>query len=290
MSGIILHPHTREQLRSFLDLPSHAVLLAGPTGLGKTTAAMHLSERLLGLPSGAFSSHAYTMLLRPEDERAIGIDSIRRLEHFTTLKVPKASGSTPIARIAVVKDAHRLTEEAQNALLKILEEPPRDTVIILTASSDRLLLPTIRSRVQTIVVRKPEIELLIKHFSAEGRKDDDVRRAALMSGGLPAVMHTLLNDTNHPLAQATATARSILQASMFDRLRLVDDLSKHKEACQDILFVLQQMAGLSLANPQMTPRAAARWQQILSAAYDAADQLTVNAQPKLVLTNFMLKL
>lgn len=71
-----------------------------------------------------------------------GIESIREIIHFLTIQTTKKGE----LRAVVVEDAHLMTPEAQNAFLKTLEEPPRDTIIILTAPRDDLLLPTITSR------------------------------------------------------------------------------------------------------------------------------------------------
>lgn len=81
-----------------------------------------------------------------ESDQSIGIDAIRALIHQCSLQ---SSGQRGIW----IKDAARLTTEAQNALLKLLEEPPARTTIMLTVSSPDGLLPTIISRCQLIRVR-----------------------------------------------------------------------------------------------------------------------------------------
>lgn len=76
-----------------------------------------------------------------ETETTIGIDAVRELQKKISLK---AWGEFP--KISLIKDAHNLTIEAQNAFLKTLEEPPAQTVIILETPQRDLLLPTILSR------------------------------------------------------------------------------------------------------------------------------------------------
>lgn len=71
-----------------------------------------------------------------------GIESIREIIHHLTLQTANANET----RGVIVEDAHLMTESAQNAFLKTLEEPPKDTIIILTAPREELLLPTILSR------------------------------------------------------------------------------------------------------------------------------------------------
>jgi len=84
---------------------------------------------------------------------SIGIEQIRDLEKKLTLKPYKAK-----IKIAVINEAEKLTHPAQNALLKTLEEPPANSLIILTAAKKDLLLPTIVSRCQ-ISKLKEEIDL-----------------------------------------------------------------------------------------------------------------------------------
>ena len=90
-----------------------------------------------------------------EAENSLGIDDIRSLQHQLSFK-PYASSS----KIAILPRAEKLTIPAQNAMLKLLEEPPKDTVIILSSPTTEALLPTIVSRCQIIrLISKPQIEI-----------------------------------------------------------------------------------------------------------------------------------
>lgn len=86
----------------------------------------------------------------------ITIDQVRDLQHQLSLKPYAAKLKT-----GIILEAQRMTVEAQNALLKTLEEPPAHSVLILTALSTKNLLPTIVSRCQTVRLR-PEIDLEIE--------------------------------------------------------------------------------------------------------------------------------
>lgn len=86
---------------------------------------------------------------------SLGIEEIRQLEHRLNLKPYRSS-----YKATIVEDAQRLTVPAQNALLKTLEEPPKNTLLILTAPQPGNLLPTIVSRCQIIeLAPKTEIKL-----------------------------------------------------------------------------------------------------------------------------------
>ena len=114
------------------------------------------------LPEGGFDGHAQSLIISPEDGKAIGIESARQLERFMRLKVPS---DKPYNRAAIIEDSHLMSIEAQNALLKTLEEPPAGTLIIMTVSYEPALLPTVRSRAQTLAVQRPEQQQVKEFFS-----------------------------------------------------------------------------------------------------------------------------
>ncbi len=279
-------------MESFIAKPGHALILAGPEGSGKGLVARWLSMRLLGLQNDhVLNSYPYYKIIEPNGQ-SISIDTVRELLQFTKLKVAMSNGA--IQRIATIEQAHLLTIEAQNALLKLLEEPPEGTLLVLTAANDFALLPTIRSRAQSISLQTPSRDDLLQHFTARGFQQAQNNQAYLMSGGLPGLMHALLEDSDeHPLVQAAKQARELLQANTFERLTHVDSLAKQREACSRVLFMLSQMAHAALEQAAgkstgASKRGLARWHQILEASYDAQTSLQANAQPKLVLINLML--
>lgn len=285
MQDLILNPLTEQQIEAFTAQPSHALLLVGPTGSGKHTLATRLAETVLQISTGSFEGHPYTMLIAPEDGKAISIESARQLEQFLALKVP---GKTAHDRAVIIEDAHLLTTEAQNALLKTLEEPPEGTVLILTAGHEQSLLPTIRSRVQLIPVGRLEREHLEAHFVNQAFDEETVARAYAISGGLPGLMNALLHESEHPLVLATDCARQLLTRPAYERLTMVDELAKQRVLALGTTIILQQMARLSLQTA--TGQAAKKWQTVLTAGYEAEEALLGNVQAKLALTKLALNL
>lgn len=89
-----------------------------------------------------------------ESEKAIGIESVRNFQEKIFLKPLKSK-----IKAVILKIDQGITLEAQNALLKILEEPPEDTTIVLSIANEDLLLPTILSRCKTISLDEKQIEL-----------------------------------------------------------------------------------------------------------------------------------
>jgi replication-associated recombination protein RarA len=284
MDHLILHEATRRQLESFVTSPSHALLLTAPAGMGKTAIAEALAARLLGKELTQLGAHPYYLVIKPEGP-SISIDAIRQLQKFLQLKTV---GNEPLRRIVLLEYAHLLTTEAQNAFLKLLEEPPADTVMILTADSPQTLLPTILSRTQGIAVNAPA-ETQLQAMLDRSNKDELTRRQAyFLSGGLPGLLSALLaGDDTHPLLTSVGQAKEILQKTPFERLALVDGLCKQKEAAMGVVESLERIArsGLTGAGSKHDTVRIRQWHRIRKAALEARDALRRSANAKLVLSH-----
>ncbi|HUS26528.1 MAG TPA: AAA family ATPase [Nevskiaceae bacterium] len=287
MTDIVLHAHTASQLEQFIAQPAHAVLLTGADGIGKATLAAYLAAQILELPADKLAQYQYAKLLGAQ-RGTIPIESIRELTHFLQLKT---IGTKPLRRVIIAEHAQGLTLEAQNAFLKLLEEPPSDTIIILTADTPRALLPTIRSRLQTIAVNAPPEAELKKHFASAGNDETAIARGYFLSGGLPGLMHALLaDDTAHPLLKSVAVAKELLGQPVFERLAKVDSLSKQKEEATHVLQALQHIAqtGLDQAAGKSDAARIKQWHRVLKHTFAAQTAMQYSVNTKLALTNLML--
>jgi DNA polymerase-3 subunit delta' len=175
----------------------HAILFTGSAGIGKRHLASCLAHSLLcderredGTACGrcrsclllAAGSHPDYLRLEPEEEKkGIGIDKVRSLAQFQSLKSQYSHG-----QVVQIQPADALNSHAANALLKTLEEPSGETTLILTTDRPMSLLPTIRSRCQRITLSAaagPEAEEWLKNrLQHTGLYDDSLLR---MSGGSP---------------------------------------------------------------------------------------------------------
>ena len=213
----------------------HAWLISGPRGTGKATLAWNIAKWLLsgaGTPDltvppddptirriRALSEPRLHLVHRPVDEKTlrlraeITVDEIRRLQGFFHMSAAEGGH-----RVAIIDAADEMNQAAANALLKLLEEPPQASTLLLVAHQPARLLPTIRSRCR---------ELRLHPLSPED---------------MGQVLHDLGLD--HDAARLSALSGG----SIGEALRL---------AGQDGLAVYQRITGLFADYPRMDRRAAA---------------------------------
>ena len=287
MKGLVLSTGTQRAVEQFLKRPSHALLLVGPAGSGKAALAGSVAARVLQIEENLLDTYPYLHRVQPQDAKQISIEAIRGVIHFMTLKTPNYTPGS-VSRVIIIQDAQLLTVQAQNALLKMVEEPPDGTLLILTADSAQSLLPTVRSRARQLQVQSPDSDMLRAHFKENGFIQQDIEKALLMSGGLPGLMQALLTQsTGHPLMAASAIARDLLQKTAFERLIAAEELGKERQLALDTLLILSRMANIALQQADKTA-SARQWHKVFEASHVAHQQIAGNAQPKLALLNFVL--
>ena len=154
---------------------AHAYLITGPPGSGKELLAAEVASLVNGTPAKeVFSSKAREIFIaRPESKsRRISIEQIRELEHALQMRSTNSS-----RKVAIISDADRLGDAAANAFLKTLEEPPKDSLLLLLSALPEALPETILSRCIAIPLAsdgeaqsKKEQEKLVKLLQQASRQ------------------------------------------------------------------------------------------------------------------------
>ncbi|WP_375385593.1 DNA polymerase III subunit delta' [uncultured Microbacterium sp.] len=154
------------QLRAAASDPAsmtHAWLITGPPGSGRSTLAYAFAAALIAEPGDEAAMRQVLAGTHPD------LTALRTEGVIITIKDARAmversyfAPSLGRHRVIVMEDADRMTERTSNVLLKALEEPPERTVWVLCAPSDADLLPTIRSRVRTLRLHEPDIDAVAR--------------------------------------------------------------------------------------------------------------------------------
>jgi DNA polymerase-3 subunit delta' len=174
---------------------AHAYLFVGPRGVGKSTVARAFAAALTcraeplegcgACPSCkriASGGHPDVHLVEPEGP-AVKIEHVRDLQEALAYRPAEAPRS-----VAVVPNAERLTIQAANALLKTLEEPPGDAVIVLVSPTASLLPPTVVSRCERVAFAPlPTEELARILVEKRGMKEEVASLVAAMVAGRPGL-------------------------------------------------------------------------------------------------------
>ncbi|MCP1241247.1 DNA polymerase III subunit delta' [Acetobacter lambici] len=220
MASLQLHGHGAE-LALFVEALAkgrmpHAWLVIGPPGIGKATFAFALARILLGgeaeeHPVGrriSAATHADLLVVeRGYDEKKqryrqeIVADDVRPINAF--LRRTAAEGGW---RVVIVDGAEWMNRSAANAVLKILEEPPPATVLVLTSSAPGRLLPTIRSRCRRLELAPlPEADMRrVLHTLWPDLPEQDFLRILSQSHGAPGKAVALLADSGGGVAALVA--------------------------------------------------------------------------------------
>lgn len=225
----VIHPESQRLLDAVVRDEPHALLLAGPTGIGLATIAASLNEK----------SDAQVITVLPEkndridiEKGIITVESIRRLYDVTKTLEPKG-------RIIVIDYAERMAPAAQNAFLKLLEEPTEGTRFILLTHQPEVLLPTITSRSQLVSLRPVTSDQSARLLDGLGVKDA-VKRTQLLfiAEGLPAELTRLVSDKDLFEARATIVkdARSLVTGTPYEKLLLA---KKYKDSRVNALTLLE---------------------------------------------------
>lgn len=229
---------------------SHAYILTGEAGMGRKSIANAFAMTLLCEKGGSepcmschsckqvmSGNHPDLIYVTHEKPGSIGVDDVREQINDTIMIRPYSS----YYKIYIVDEAEKMTVQAQNALLKTIEEPPSYAVIILITTNQEAFLPTILSRCVQMKL-KPLKDFTIKSYLTQNlhipEKDADIC-AAFARGNLGKAIHLSSSDEFRELFQKVMVL--VKNVGTMDISMLLDCIREMKEQNFDIGEVLDLM-------------------------------------------------
>lgn len=224
--------------QSLSALQSHAYgsyIFAGPEAIGKFTAARIFALEQAKRPENIVEVQA--------KGSSIGIDEIHTLRQELQLKTMNS-----YRRVVLINNAHILTVEAQNALLKTLEEPPLGTIIILvTHNLDKLAL-TIRSRCQLVRFSNPPVQQSLEYIVNKLKVPaKEAKQTMLLGNQKIGTAISLINNKEQlgKLKASYASVKKFARDDLFYKLVRAPELAEN--ASQTLLTLLQNLRRASFS-------------------------------------------
>lgn len=229
--------------------PSHAYLFCGPEGVGKEFIAKIFAEALLcevdNSPCGSCAScrkvmnknHIDVRYILPSKGNFLGVDEIRKGLVEDIINKPYEGAY----KIYMIPNAHQMTPQASNALLKTLEEPPSYGVIILLAENLESILPTIQSRCMVININPlPEKEIEKYLIEKENLPDFQAKRIAIFArGSIGKALRLAHNqDFIELLGKTVYLLKNIKNKPYYDLVSDMKELERDQGQINDILDIM----------------------------------------------------
>ena len=213
------------------NMVSHAYMFEGPNGIGKNTMARELAAILLEMEN-LFNSPDY-IEIKP-DGNSIKIAQIRKLQSDILVKPYKSY------KIYVIDEAQKMTVEAQNALLKTLEEPPKYAIIILITDNKESLLDTIKSRCEIIKFTPIPMQEVASYLTMNGI---DSKRASLLAnfsrGSMKKAIELSESEEFHIMREEVQKyVETFLNGNLIEIMDIQSSIEKYKDQITNVLDLL----------------------------------------------------
>lgn len=280
----------------------HAVILSGPEGSGRRTLAKELARLLVctgtlrpcGVCAACRANDNPDITVVTPEKNEITVSQVRDVRSAAFV-VPNQSA----ARVFIIPDAQQMNETAQNALLKVLEEPPQQVYFILTCEYQHQLLDTVVSRAVGFSMSLPErdeaCEYICRNYPEHSRADV---LAALGRTATVGAALQLLDGGNKQREQAVQILLSLDAHSELELLKALLPFSRDRKGARQVILQMLAVLNDALAvkvggvsrseesNELQSRFGAVRIMRLIEVCENAVAQCDSNISEGLLATNF----
>ena len=279
----------------------HAILITGDTGTGKSTLAEYLLKAYFCIgdtvPCGYCKNcrlidnrnHPDIMYISPEDKKKnIAVSQIREIVVNAYIK-PHSSDR----KAFVIQKAETLSDQAQNSLLKVLEEPPGNVLFILVSNGEKSLLPTVLSRCVTLSLFNPEIDEAVTYLKERLNLADDEIRVVTEKyrGNIGKVLEFFNNSARDKSGIAKDFFEMLLKnGSEYSLLAMLTPLEKNRALCGEFLSELKLLIADKMRESISLPNKIKTLNFYYNVISEAEPSLVTNINLSLLLSALVCKL
>lgn len=221
------------EVDNYFRVQTQVLLLKADKNFGVNEVAENLAEKIFKQKITIIAKKA-----NPKSIEKISVDDIRSLRSLASLKNNNK-------KVFLILSADKMTKAAQNAFLKLLEEPPLNTFFILSTENDSNILPTIKSRSRVIKLKKlssQESQALLEPFNI---KTDKLKQIIFLADGLPGELMKLSNNETYFETRLNdmKVAKNFMTSSTYDKLLIVksykEDRAVALKLIEDCLLIIK---------------------------------------------------
>ena len=216
-----------------------------------------------------------------QEKSTITIEQVRELR--STFKHKVSGSNNAVHTVIVINSIENMQREAQNALLKHLEEPPVGVLFVILCHDPSLMLETIISRCVVVHVLPVSIQQAQDYFAVT---PEVLAKPYAISSGAPSLLVQLMKSQDHPLLADIEQAKKVLSSSIYERLCLVDSNYKTAEQAKKIIGGLEKVCRAGLKSGTKTNG----WIHNNAVLQEARKKLEARVQAKLVIDELFITL
>lgn len=275
MTSLIYNPETAAIVERITDTLPHALLLEGISGVGLATIARGIAWRDL---AGFVQATDRDDNIDTTSKGVIRVPQIREL-------IGQTRGKSTKRQVFIIDEADKMNPQAQNAFLKLLEEPAPNMHFILTSHASNKLLMTVLSRVQRVTIRPISAEDSRRFITKLGVRDQrKTQQLLFLASGRPAELSRLAQDDTLFSSRTTlmADARELIQGKPYQRTLVVSRYYSDRAKSLQLLELAQTIITFTLATTPSKDLVA-----MLDSLTTTYERIAANGNTRLQLMNFV---